>query len=144
MPKSNKLKTATHKVVATNKPTRASSNIIKPGAVITKPKPKSSNIIKPGTPQAAALARAKSNIIKPGTPQAAAAAAAVKAKTKVSTSTTPKKNFKSSQTALQTASVIASNRSHPNHAEVSHLIQTFEKGWINEAKFNELLQGMLF
>lgn len=134
LPKINKPK-ASHKVMlVTNKPAKPTTKIVKPGAVITKAK------------SIKTISSASSNIIKPGTPQAAA----VKSKTQkpvqsVETkSYPPKGRVNSSQTALQTASVIASNRSHPNHAEVSHLIQTFEKGWINEAKFNELLQGMLF
>ena len=46
--------------------------------------------------------------------------------------------------AVQTARVIAGNQAHPNSEDISHLIKTLEKGWIEEDKFYQLLQVMLF
>ena len=46
--------------------------------------------------------------------------------------------------AMQTARVIATTPSHRRHTEVAELVRTFEKGWIDELKFAELLQGLLF
>ena len=46
--------------------------------------------------------------------------------------------------ALQTAQAVASNRGHPKHQEVGELLNTMNKGWIDQGKFAELLQGILF
>jgi len=46
--------------------------------------------------------------------------------------------------ALQTARAIATNANHPKQSDVSQLIVTYEKGWIDNKKFVELLRGMLF
>lgn len=72
----------------------------------------------------------------------------------------------STNSALQTAAIIAGtncalpnstitypstwlhimlgNPSHPNHAEVSELLQCYEKGWMEEEKFTKVLQTLLF
>ena len=55
-------------------------------------------------------------------------------------------NFPSSgqSTAIQTAQVVAQNKSHAKHREVNELLQTLQKGWIDQRKFADLLQGILF
>lgn len=65
---------------------------------------------------------------------------------KTATSTTkPKgKSLSSITMALQTANAIAANKSHPRGSEVSELLRTHQKGWIDNDRFMELLQGMLF
>ena len=45
--------------------------------------------------------------------------------------------------AVQTAAAIASNPAHPRSKDVRELLNTFEKGWIDENKFKQLLQGMV-
>jgi hypothetical protein len=47
-------------------------------------------------------------------------------------------------TTMETARAIANNKSHRNHSEVAELIRTFEKGWIDQARFASVLQGLLF
>ena len=46
--------------------------------------------------------------------------------------------------ALQTANSIAINRSHPRQSEVIQLLQTYDKGWVENKRFIELLRGMIF
>ena len=53
-------------------------------------------------------------------------------------------SFMAGSMALQTAQAIASNRGHPKHQEVGELLNTMNKGWIDQGKFAELLQGILF
>ena len=52
--------------------------------------------------------------------------------------------FMQGSMALQTAQAVASNRGHPKHQEVGELLNTMNKGWIDQGKFAELLQGILF
>lgn len=137
------------KVVKTSKPIISKFSFKKSSdnKSITSPVLNVSKIIKPGTPhnqskiiKPVPINKVKKNagIIKPGSSKANLKIVKPVVEPK------RKKSFGSSQTALQTASAIAANRSHPNHTEVSQLIITFEKGWIDEEKFTELLQGMLF
>ena len=53
-------------------------------------------------------------------------------------------SFMAGSMALQTAQAVASNRGHPKHQEVGELLNTMNKGWIDQSKFAELLQGILF
>jgi hypothetical protein len=46
--------------------------------------------------------------------------------------------------ALQTANSIAINRAHPKQTEVVELLRTHEKGWIDDAKFTQVLKGLVF
>ncbi len=46
--------------------------------------------------------------------------------------------------AVQTANSIASNNSHPNQSQVSELLGTLEKGWIDEKKFIDILKTLMF
>ena len=46
--------------------------------------------------------------------------------------------------ALQTAQAVASNRGHPKHQEVGELLNTMNKGWIDQGKFADVLQSILF
>jgi hypothetical protein len=71
---------------------------------------------------------------------------------KVSTNPQPKKKpvqLKSdakqskSAVAFQTAKVIAQNKSHPRQKEVAELLKTLERGWIDRAKFDELLKKII-
>ena len=52
--------------------------------------------------------------------------------------------FMQGSMALQTAQAVASNPGHPKHQEVGELLNTMNKGWIDQGKFAELLQGILF
>lgn len=79
----------------------------------------------------------KQNIVKPGKPVPVAAPKA-KAINRVGTS---KGGVASS--AVQTAASIASNPAHPRNKDVRELLNTFQKGWVDENKFKELLQGMV-
>ena len=53
-------------------------------------------------------------------------------------------NQSSISVAIQTANAIASNNSHPNQSQVSELLSTFEKGWIDEKKFVDILKTLMF
>ena len=56
-----------------------------------------------------------------------------------------KQNHQSSiAVAVQTANSIASNNSHPNQSQVSELLGTLEKGWIDEKKFIDILKTLMF
>jgi hypothetical protein len=45
---------------------------------------------------------------------------------------------------LMTARAIASAPSHPKKKEVSELLSARDKGWVDEVKFGQVLQGLLF
>lgn len=47
-------------------------------------------------------------------------------------------------TAIQTAQLVAQNPGHAKHREVNELLLTLQKGWIDQRKFADLLQGILF
>ena len=53
-------------------------------------------------------------------------------------------SFMAGSMALQTAQAVASNRGHPKHQEVGELLNTMNKGWIDQGKFAEVLQSILF
>ena len=53
-------------------------------------------------------------------------------------------NQSSISVAIQTANAIASNNSHPNQSQVSELLSTLEKGWIDEKKFVDILKTLMF
>lgn len=55
-----------------------------------------------------------------------------------------KKSDNSLSVAIQSANAIASNRSHPNQSQVSELLRTHEKGWIDGNKFMEILKSLAF
>lgn len=55
-----------------------------------------------------------------------------------------KKNVTNITMAIQTAKAISSNLHHPKQSEVNQLLITLEKGWIDNNKFINLLQTMLF
>jgi len=45
---------------------------------------------------------------------------------------------------IATARAIANTPSHPKSREVSELLAARDKGWVEDSKFAQLLQGMLF
>jgi hypothetical protein len=45
---------------------------------------------------------------------------------------------------LATARAIAHADSHPKKAEVRELLSVRDKGWIDDSKFGNLLQGLIF
>jgi hypothetical protein len=46
--------------------------------------------------------------------------------------------------ARETAAAIARNNSHPHCKEVLELLRTQEKGWVDDQKFVDILQTLLF
>jgi hypothetical protein len=46
--------------------------------------------------------------------------------------------------ARETAAAIARNNSHPHCKEVLELLRTQEKGWVDDQKFVDFLQTLLF
>jgi hypothetical protein len=89
------------------------------------------------------------NIVKPGRsapapPVAAAAAPRSKAISRVGAPPSGNKSGGGvANYAVQTAAAIASNPAHPRSKDVRELLNTFEKGWIDDNKFKQLLQGMV-
>lgn len=79
----------------------------------------------------------KQNIVKPVQSESITASKP-KAMTRVGV---PKKG--GANNAVQTAAAIASNPAHPRSKDVRELLNSYEKGWVEEHKFKELLQGMV-
>jgi len=46
--------------------------------------------------------------------------------------------------ATQTARAIVNNPKHPKHSDVKSLLDGYEKSWISESKFIDILKGLLF
>lgn len=111
------------------------SNAASPAPAGTKGQPK---------PTKAILKNIKSyvsqNIVKPGRPNPSPAPAAPKPKA-INRVGVPK--VTGSYSALQTAASIAANPAHPRNKDVRELLNSFEKGWIEEDRFKALLQGMV-
>ncbi len=45
--------------------------------------------------------------------------------------------------SLKTAEAIAKDPSHPHGDEIRELVKTFERGWIDSAKFMSVLQRLI-
>jgi hypothetical protein len=46
--------------------------------------------------------------------------------------------------AVQTARSIIDNPNHVKHSDVKSLLDSYQKGWITEEKFIDILKGLLF
>ena len=101
---------------------------------VTTKKRKSKDIVFPG--QQPVVTATKKPVLQVARKVVAKPSATNVAKTKKATS--------AAKNGIQTAEAIARDITHPKREEVNELLKAFNRGWINAAKFNEVLQQTLF